>query len=156
VRAIGLVSTVIVILSFINIGSSTAFNAIISLSTVALYVSYLIPISCLVLKRLSGERIAWGPWTLGRFGPAINIFALCYGVFICIFLPFPSQQPVTALNMNYAAPVFGFVILFAVMDWCVRGRKVYVGPKREIELTGRQAGKAHELGRTVPDKHAQD
>lgn len=63
IRAIGLVSTVIVLLSLINIGSSTAFNAIISLSTVSLYISYLIPISCLVLKRFSGEKIAWGPWT---------------------------------------------------------------------------------------------
>ncbi|KAF7505075.1 hypothetical protein GJ744_001294 [Endocarpon pusillum] len=134
VRAIGLVSTVIILLSLINIGSSTAFNAIISLSTVALYVSYIIPISCLVLKRFSGEKVVWGPWTLGRFGPTINVFALCYGVFICIFLPFPSQQPVTASNMNYAAPVFGFVILFGLTDWFVRGRKVYAGPRREIDL----------------------
>jgi choline transport protein len=125
---------VIVLLSLINIGSSTAFNAIISLATVALYVSYLIPISCLILKRFSGEKIAWGPWTLGRFGLAINIFALCYGVFICIFLPFPPQQPVTAVNMNYAAPVFVFVVLFAVTDWFVRGRKIYVGPRREVEM----------------------
>lgn len=133
-RAIALVSTVIFLLSLINIGSSTAFNAIISLSTVALYVSYIIPISCLVLKRLSGEKIVWGPWTLGRFGLAINVFALCYGVFICIFLPFPSQQPVTAVNMNYAAPVFGFVIFLAVIYWFVRGREVYGGPRREIDL----------------------
>lgn len=141
------------LLSLINIGSSTAFNAIISLSTVSLYVSYLIPISCLVLKRFSGEKIAWGPWTLGRFGPAINIFALVYGVFICIFLPFPSQRPVTAVNMNYAAPVMGVVIVFAVTDWFVRGSKVYVGPRREIDI--RQAGKTCELG-NVSNKHAQD
>ena len=97
-----------------------------------------------MLKRFSGEAIAWGPWTLGRFGPAINIFALVYGVFICIFLPFPSQQPVTALNMNYAAPVLGFVILFAVVDWLVRGRKVYVGPRREVDF--RQMSQARKLG----------
>ena len=150
-RAIGLVSSVIVLLSLINIGSSTAFNAIISLATVALYVSYIIPIFCPVLKRLSGEKIVWGPWTLGRFGLVINVFALCYSVYICIFLPFPSQQPVTAVNMNYAAPVFGFVILFAVADWFLRGRKIYVGPRREIDPG--QAGTEHESG-NVLDKHA--
>lgn len=126
---------VICLLSLINIGSSTAFNAIISLATVALYVSYIIPIFCLVLKRFSSEKIAWGPWTLGRYGPAINIFALCYGVFICIFLPFPSQQPITSVNMNYAAPVFGFVMLVAIMDWFLRGKKFYNGPKKEIDLS---------------------
>jgi choline transport protein len=153
VRAIGLVSTVIVLLSLINVGSSTAFNAIISLSTVALYLSYIIPIFCLVMKRFSGEKIAWGPWSLGRFGPAINIFALCYGVFICIFLPFPSQQPITAMNMNYAAPVFGFVILLALTDWFMRGRKFYVGPKMEIDPG--QAARAHDLG-NISSKYAQD
>jgi choline transport protein len=133
IRSLILVTAVTALLSLINIGSSTAFNAIISLSTIALYLSYLIPISCLVLKRLSGGKILWGPWTLGRFGLAVNIFALVYGVFICVFLPFPSQQPVEAVNMNYAAPVLGFVLLFAVVDWVFRGRGVYVGPRREVD-----------------------
>jgi choline transport protein len=126
-------AAVICLLSLINIGSSTAFNAIISLATVALYVSYLIPILCLVLKRFSGNKIAWGPWTLGRYGVFINIFALCYGIFICIFLPFPSQRPITSMNMNYASTVFVFVVVFAIVDWYLRGRKVYTGPKREID-----------------------
>jgi choline transport protein len=124
---------VICLLSLINVGSSTAFNAIISLATVALYVSYLIPIFCLVQKRFSSEIITWGPWTLGRYGVFINIFALCYGIFICIFLPFPSQRPITSMNMNYALTVFAFVVVFAIVDWFLRGRKVYIGPRREID-----------------------
>ena len=123
----------ICLLSLINVGSSTAFNAIISLATVALYVSYLILIFCLVQKRFSDEKIAWGPWTLGRYGVFVNIFALCYGIFICIFLPFPSQRPITAVNMNYASTVFAFVVDFAIVDWFLRGRKVYTGPRREID-----------------------
>jgi choline transport protein len=41
-RAVGLVSIVIVLLSLINLGSSTALSAILSLSTIALYTSYIV------------------------------------------------------------------------------------------------------------------
>ena len=52
----------------------------------------------------------------------INIFAICYGIFISIFLPFPSFQPVTWGNMNYGGPLLGAVIVFALCDWVVSGR----------------------------------
>lgn len=132
-RSIALVISVIVLLSLINIGSSTALNAILSLSTWALYISYLIPITLLIMKRLRKEPIAYGPFTLGKFGIIINGYALIYGIFICIFLPFPPSRPVTASNMNYASPVMGAVILFALVDWFLRGRKKFVGPLREID-----------------------
>ena len=57
---------------------------------------------------------------------------MVYGVFICIFLPFPPQRPVTAMNMNYASPVFAGAILFGILDWFIRGRKKFLGPLREV------------------------
>jgi len=132
IRSIGLVTAIVVVLSLINIGSSTALNAIISLSTLALYISYLIPITLLIIKRLHNQPIGTGPFTLGRYGLAVNTAALVYGVFICIFLPFPSFMPVTAVNMNYASPVFGAVLLFSVGYWFARGKSVYSGPIREV------------------------
>ena len=133
IRAISLVTLVIVLLSLINIGSSTALNAILSLSTWALYISYLIPITILLLKRVrTPHSITYGPFRLGRFGPLINTYAIIYGVFICIFLPFPPYRPVTKVNMNYAARVFVGVLLFGVCDWFLRGRKRFVGPLREV------------------------
>ncbi len=119
------------LLSLIIIGSTTAFNAILSLATLALYVSYLIPIFLILLKRLRREHITMGPWSLGRFGIYVNVFAIVYGVFICIFLPFPSVVPVTDANLNYAGPVFGAILLFALGDWFVRGRHTFAGPIKE-------------------------
>lgn len=72
-----------------------------------------------------------GPWNLGVFGIYVNSIAIIYGVFICIFLPFPSEIPVTVTNMNYAGPVFGILLLFALGDWFIRGRKTFVGPIKE-------------------------
>jgi choline transport protein len=138
IRAISLVTGIIILLSLINIGSSTALNAIVSLSTLALYISYLIPIALLVAKRIRGDHITFGPFNLGRMGVATNVFALVFGVFICIFLPFPSVKPVTSVNMNYAGPVFALVLVFAVCDWVLRGRKIYTGPLREVSDGDRQ------------------
>ncbi|KAK4958973.1 hypothetical protein LTR10_003772 [Elasticomyces elasticus] len=131
IRSISLVSIVIVLLSLINIGSSIALNAILSLSTLALYISYLIPITLLVLKRLRREKVTFGPFSLGRFGFWINLYALVFGIFIVIFLPFPVATPVNATTMNYAGPVFLGLVLLALVDWVVRGRHYYAGPTRE-------------------------
>ena len=122
----------VVLLSLINIASSTALNAILSLSTLALYVSYMIPITLMTIKRLRRQPLEFGPFSLGRFGLPINVFALVYGIFVSIFLPFPPTLPVTGETMNYSGPIFGLVLLFALADWLLRGRKFYTGPIREV------------------------
>lgn len=120
------------LLSLINIGSTTALYAVLSLSSLALYVSYLIPIALLVMKRLRKESIEFGPFTLGRCGLWTNLFALAFGIFIVIFLPFPSQPNVNASTLNWAGPVFGCLLLIALADWIFRGRFYYNGPFREV------------------------
>jgi choline transport protein len=147
VRALTLVLLIAVLLSLINIGSSVALNAILSLSTIALYTSYIIPIMCLISMRLrvndkvytsraghaeiSEERLVFGPWNLGKWGMAVNIYAVCYAVLLIPFMALPTRLPLTADTMNYAGPIFLIVLLFASVDYMVRGRKVFVGPRRE-------------------------
>jgi choline transport protein len=135
-RAVGLVSFTVVLLSLINIASTTALSAILALSTASLYISYLIPIVLLVIKRLNRstdpEPLIFGPWTLGRWGMAINLYAIVFGTFVCIFVPFPTTIPVTALNMNYAGPVFVGLCILLVCDWLIRGKRRYTGPLKEL------------------------
>jgi choline transport protein len=133
-RAILLVSGGVVILSVINIASETALNAILALSTSSLFVSYLIPIVMMIIRRLDSSRgpITFGPWNLGRYGMALNIYALIFGTFVCIFVPFPTEIPVTAANMNWSGPVFIGVCLLLVLDWVFRARKSYVGPMKDL------------------------
>ena len=123
-----------VILSVINVASETALSAILALSTSSLYISYLIPIVMMIVRRLDTSRgpIQFGPWTLGRFGMAINIFSLSFGIFVCVFVPFPTQIPVTAANMNWSGPVFLGVCLLLVMDWTFRARHKFVGPSKDL------------------------
>jgi amino acid transporter len=121
------------LLSLINIGSTTAFNALLSLATIGFYFSYGIPILMFFIRRFSTARpIEFGPWTLGKLGIPVNMLAMAFCLFLVIFLPFPTVLPVTAQNMNYASVVFAGVILFSLIDWIIRGRKRYTGPIREV------------------------
>jgi len=131
-RAIGLVSATVIVLSLINIASTTALTAMFALTTISLYISYIIPIVCLLIKRFRNEPITFGPWNLGRYGLAVNLYAVIYGTFIVIFVPFPPYLPVSLENMNYCAPVFLVVLLLLLLDWSVRGRNKFKGPLNEL------------------------
>jgi LPXTG-motif cell wall-anchored protein len=86
------------------------------------------PILFLALRRISGNAPQPGPFTMGRFGIAANLLALVYLVFVVIWMPFPQILPVTGSNMNYAGPLFGAVILGALLDWLISGRKRFQVP----------------------------
>jgi hypothetical protein len=116
------------LLSIIYVISSTAFNAIISLQAMALCVSYVPPISFLALRRIRGAAPTPGPFKVGRFGLAVNLFALAYLIFVIIWMPFPQMLPVTGKNMNYAGPLLGAVIVGALLDWLIGGRKRFQVP----------------------------
>ncbi|KAJ9613138.1 hypothetical protein H2200_003079 [Cladophialophora chaetospira] len=125
-----LITFIVMLLQLINIGSTTAFFAILSLNTLALYLSYILPILFLITHKFRGLSIPYGPFRLPRgTGLPINVFAVCYAVFIVIWLPFPSVVPVDAQTMNYGGPVMGAVILFALVDWVVGGRRRFRVPE---------------------------
>ena len=65
-------------MSLINLGSKVAFEAMISLATVALMSTYITSIGCVLLKRLRGETLPSARWSLGRCGLAVNAMALVY------------------------------------------------------------------------------
>ncbi|KAL8926893.1 MAG: hypothetical protein Q9208_002702 [Pyrenodesmia sp. 3 TL-2023] len=132
VRAIILVTVIACLLGLVNIGSAIAFHALTSLALVAHYTSYLLPITLLVLRRFGKTEIPWGPWTLGRWGLPINLFAMAYSFLLIVFMVLPQYQPVSVANMNYASPIFGVAMLVSIILWFVYGKKAYWGPVREV------------------------
>lgn len=85
-----------------------------------------------LIRRFNGPAIEFGPWSMGRYGLPSNVVAIAFCAFLLIFLPFPPILPVTAVNMNWAAPIFIAVMIFAISDWFVKGRFVFVGPIKEV------------------------
>lgn len=131
-QALGLVSVVLAILSLLNIGSSVAYAALISIPTVALCISYIIPITLLTIRKLMNDHPRYGPFKLGRWGIPINLWAIAFLTYCLIWTPFPTMYPVTAENMNYAGPITIAVILLALLDWFTSGKKRFKIPNQDV------------------------
>ncbi|KAL8728263.1 MAG: hypothetical protein Q9166_005503 [cf. Caloplaca sp. 2 TL-2023] len=117
-----------VAISLINLGSSVALNAIVSLTMSSLLSSYMLSIGCIFLKRLRGESLPPAGFSLGRYGMAINIIALGFLTAFLIFCFFPTARPVDATTMNWNIAMFGGITLFATVWYVVRGHRKYRPP----------------------------
>ncbi|KAI9881205.1 MAG: hypothetical protein M1830_007183 [Pleopsidium flavum] len=155
--ALTVTTTIACLLGLINIGSSTAFNDVISLTINGLYASYFICCSLLLWRRCTGAikspsdqsppsfpnstgtvQLTWGPWRVpGALGIGINAFGCVYLVIILFFSFWPPATPATASTMNWSVLMTGFVLGFSVVYYFVWGRRVYTGPVVEIEGGGR-------------------
>lgn len=152
IPAIALTTIISCLLALINIGSSTAFNDIVSLSVVALFSSYLIATVLFLWRRCTGAivlptevnatslantpgaQLVWGPWRIpGIWGIANNVFACAYLAVILFFCCWPATTPVTAATMNYSSLLLGAAVLLSVVYYAVWARKSYVGPVVEVE-----------------------
>ncbi|KAI8931379.1 hypothetical protein NX059_011712 [Plenodomus lindquistii] len=133
IPALFLVGFVVCLLSLINLGSAAAFNSLISLPTIALYISYFIPIALLTARQLAGRHPKYGPFRLGKWSIPIKICAMIYLLYVIIFVAFPASRPVTSLTMNYAPPILGGFFVLAMMDWFIRGRKTFEVPTAALE-----------------------
>ena len=127
-RALGLVTIASMLILLIPIGSTIAFYAIVSLGTVGLYCSYLMPCLFAFMQRLNGEVMTPSAYSWGRYGVVLNGLASVYAIFVIIWICFPTTLPVVAANMNYSAPIMGFVVMFALLDWTFRGRRKFAVP----------------------------
>ncbi|KAK2804908.1 hypothetical protein FQN50_006415 [Emmonsiellopsis sp. PD_5] len=113
------------VLGLLYLGSSTAFNSMVTACIVLLYISYAIPIICLLIK--GRNNIKHGPFWLGPFGLFANIVVLAWTLFTIVMYSFPSVYPVEAGTMNYVSDVYFVVAVIIAIDWVVRGRREYRG-----------------------------
>ncbi|CAO3591641.1 unnamed protein product [Absidia cylindrospora] len=122
------------VIGLLYIVNTTAFNAIVSVNTIASSLAYLIPIALrLTVARKTFKR---GPFHLGSFSNVINFTSCCWIIFTSALFVCPTESPVTALNMNYASVIFVFVIGASVLYYQFRAKHWFTGPGRSIELPG--------------------
>lgn len=116
------------LVSLINIGSTVALNAMVSLAVVALLTSYLITIGCLVWRRMWGEPLPERRWSLGKYGMAFNIISLLFLAPIYFFVFWPLATPVVPSSMNWAVLMYGGIIIWSLVYYMVWGKHSYIGP----------------------------
>jgi len=99
-----------------------AVPIVTSLSTVALYLAYIIPVWLGLRARRAGSD--WpnaAVWSLGRFGPAVNAVAIAFAGFICFVLIMPPNQ---LAGETLAGLLIALGVLYAAV-----ARHRYQGPK---------------------------
>jgi amino acid transporter len=71
---------------------SGAYAVVTSISTIGLYISYIIPVYLMWRTRGTERELARGPWHLGRYGGMINLISIIWVVFLCIILSIPDDM----------------------------------------------------------------
>lgn len=118
-----------IVMCLVYIGSSVAFNAILSIGVVALMGTYGLSTACVLYRRLCWpETLPPVRWSLGRWGVLVNGIGVSYASFAFFWCFWPIYYSPTPETMNWAVAMFGGATLLAVVAYFVRGRKLYEGP----------------------------
>ncbi len=80
------------IVAFLAAVYSGAYVVITAISTIGLYVSYIIPVWLHWRARGTSRGVEHGPWHLGKFSSAVNLIAIVWVVFLCIILSLPDDM----------------------------------------------------------------
>jgi amino acid transporter len=99
-----------------------AVPVVTSLSTVALYLAYVIPVALGLRARMRGSK--WtesAVWSLGRAGAAVNAISVLYTAFIVVVLMMPP-------NALAGQTLAGFLVVLGVI-YATEVRRKYRGPQ---------------------------
>ncbi|KAJ1707400.1 GABA permease [Aspergillus flavus] len=144
VNAIGLSCVISGLLALINIGSDTAFHAIISLNVAALMWTYVVSIGCLLYRRLScPETLPPQRWSMGKYGIWVNAAALVYVAFAFFFSFWPTSTPVTLTTFNWSVVIFSAVFIISVAMYIFKGQKEYAGPVISVRRDAMPQARVH-------------
>ncbi len=124
-------------------GIAFAFNAVVSIAVIGLYIAYAIPI---YLRWRKGDDFEPGPWTLGKKYKWVNPIAVLWVVLCVIIFSLPTA-PISVpwdstfdiKYMNYA-PVTVLIVIIAVgLWWLLSAKNHFTGPIRQVRTddTGR-------------------
>jgi amino acid transporter len=120
VTAIVVTSTLAVLITVY----ATAFTVVTSISTITLYLAYVIPIylNWRNRRRGRGEHTtpATAPWNIGRWAPAVNLVAIAWVLFITVIFALPPNELVIWTMLLLA------IVLAAY--WRLSARRRFVGP----------------------------
>jgi amino acid transporter len=145
VRALWAQGVIISLVGVLYMFSTTVLQAILSVSTIALTISYTIPILTLVVA--GRDKLPPAGIKLGRWGPLINWVSLIYCAMTTVLFFFPYSPRPTASDMNYAIAVFAIMMVVAVFFWFVRGKDTYLQTNAAVlEMEhARQLESVHEV-----------
>ncbi|CAI7629664.1 unnamed protein product [Penicillium glandicola] len=151
-NALCLTGIVVSLYGLIFLGSSTAFSAMVGAAIIFLQTSCALPQAILLWRgrHIMPER----PFSLGRFGFAINLISVLWVILLDILCFLPTEMPVTKENMNYVSVVSAGLTaaVFALYIFSKKGQ--YLGPRLRNEDLGQvvyQVAEGQEIDNIILD-----
>lgn len=117
-----------VIAAYLAAVYSDAYPVVTSISTIGLYISYIIPVLLFVNLRARGGTLTPGPWNLGRFSKAINLIAIVWVCFLSVILSLPD-------NMRTGKSIVAVTVLLGLW-YGLSERRRFQGPAWEAGSNG--------------------
>lgn len=124
-RALWLQCFIICFVGVLYLFANAVLQAILSVSTIALTISYALPIG--VLMAVGRDKLpAGGELRLGRLGPVLNWVSVVYCSITTVFFFFPSSPEPAPRDMNFAIAVFGVMLVLSLAFWLVQGHETFM------------------------------
>lgn len=103
------------IAAFLGAVYSGAYAVVTAISTIGLYISYVIP----VFLHLRAGKLERGPWSLGRYSRALNVVAVLWVVFLSVILCLADARTWKS--------ILAVTVLLGLWYW-LRERRRFKGP----------------------------
>ncbi|KAK4263854.1 hypothetical protein QN277_029215 [Acacia crassicarpa] len=113
-----------------SLGSTVAFDAMVSIATIGLYIAYALPIFFRVT--LAQKSFIPGPFNLGRYGVIVGWVAVLWVATISVLFSLPVSYPITIETLNYTPVAVGCLLVLVVSYWILWGRHWFKGPITNI------------------------
>lgn len=97
------------------------YSAVVSIATVALYISYGLPIATRIWARYHGKHEKIGPWNLGRWSNFVSVLAIIWVLVVTVVFMLPPNEQ--------AASVMGAFFIILVFLWFFYVKNKYAGPQ---------------------------
>ncbi|EFJ32323.1 hypothetical protein SELMODRAFT_85307 [Selaginella moellendorffii] len=109
------------------LGSSVAFQAMVSIATIGSCISYALPI--LFRVTIARNSFVPGPFHLGKFlGLVTGWISVVWVALITVLFCLPIVYPVTSKSFNYTPVAVGGVFTFTMTYWLLSARYWFQGP----------------------------
>jgi len=136
-------------------GLPVAFFAVTSITTIGLYIAYILPV---FLRWRMGDSFEPGVWNLGRHHRWINLIAMIW-VALCVIIfclpTVPAAVPwgsgFSWNSFNYAPLVMIVMVLGVWIAWEAGAKNTFKGPVRTVDEPDQPASPGAGLGPPAPD-----
>ncbi|KAL6186537.1 hypothetical protein ACLB2K_042657 [Fragaria x ananassa] len=131
INAVWLSALISFCMALTSLGSLVAFNAMVSIATIGLYIAYALPIFFRVT--LARKSFVPGPFNLGRCGILVGWIAVLWVAIISVLFSLPVAYPISNETLNYTPVAVGGLLIITVFAWVFSARHWFKGPITNID-----------------------